>query len=167
MWVLLWPIDEKVEFDQKRLIVASPDQFSWIPHVLAHQNCYCPILFKNFYYFYYFKNRAPFLAQVVGSQRAVWSPLFLGGHGGVVISRAVLISTSVPGSRGAKAVMLSLRMESTWEVVKARVSADERAERLDVYGFLNSPSWSSHTQRSVRQCPLSVSSVGGSRYAES
>ena len=66
MWVLLWPIDEKVEFGQKRLIVASPDQFSWIPHVLAHQNCYCPNCFKNFYYFYYFKNRAPFfLAQVV------------------------------------------------------------------------------------------------------
>ena len=50
----------KVEFGQKWLIVASPDQFSWIPHVLAHQNCYCPNCFKNFYYFYYFKNRAPF-----------------------------------------------------------------------------------------------------------
>ncbi len=63
MWVLLWPIDEKVEFVQKRLIVASPDQFSWIPHVLAHINCYCPNCFKNFYYS---KNRAPFfLAQVV------------------------------------------------------------------------------------------------------
>ena len=27
---------------------------SWIPHVLVHQNCYCPNFFKDFYYFYYF-----------------------------------------------------------------------------------------------------------------
>ena len=75
MWVLLWPIDEKVKFDQKRLIVASPDQFSWIPHVLAHQNFYCSNCFKNFYYFYYFKNHAPFfLAQVVPQLKNLWSP---------------------------------------------------------------------------------------------
>ena len=47
-------IDGKVDITRKRLIVGSPDQFSWIWHVLAHKNCYCPNLFKNFYYFYFF-----------------------------------------------------------------------------------------------------------------
>ena len=30
-------IDGKVDITQKRLIVGSPDQFFWIPHVLAHR----------------------------------------------------------------------------------------------------------------------------------
>ena len=47
-------IDVKVNIARKRLFVGSPDQFFWIPHVLAHQNCICPNFFKNFYYFYYF-----------------------------------------------------------------------------------------------------------------
>ena len=59
-------IDGKVNIAQKRLIVGSPDQFSWIWHVLAHQNCYCPIFLKNVYYFYYFYIVIRFfLAQIV------------------------------------------------------------------------------------------------------
>ena len=54
MQVLPPPIDGKVDIAQKRLIVGSPDQFSWIPHVLTHQNCCCPNFFRKFYYFYYF-----------------------------------------------------------------------------------------------------------------
>ena len=45
-------IDVKVDIARKRLIVGSPDQFSWVWHILAHQNCCCPNLFKNVYYFY-------------------------------------------------------------------------------------------------------------------
>ena len=59
-------IDGKVNIARKWLIVGSPDQFFWIWHVLAHQNCYCPIFLKNVYYFYYFYIVIRFfLAQIV------------------------------------------------------------------------------------------------------
>ena len=44
----------KVDIARKRLIVGSQDQFSWVWHVLVHQNCYCPNFFKNVNCFYYF-----------------------------------------------------------------------------------------------------------------
>ena len=65
-------IDGKVNIAQKWLIVGSPDQFFWIWNVLAHQNYYCPNLFKNVYYFYYFYIVIRFfLAQIV---KRFWTP---------------------------------------------------------------------------------------------
>ena len=63
MKILLGPIDEKLKFAKKLLIVASPDRFSWIPQVLARQICYCPNFFENV--FSLFQNRACFFLALV------------------------------------------------------------------------------------------------------
>ena len=44
----------KVKIAQKRLIVASLDQFSWIPHVRAHQKWYCSNFFWDVFVFFIF-----------------------------------------------------------------------------------------------------------------
>ena len=54
MRVLPLPINEKVSIARKRLIAASPEQFSWISQLIAHQKWYQTSFLKDVYYFYYF-----------------------------------------------------------------------------------------------------------------
>ena len=66
MRVLLMTLMKKSNLLKKQLIVAPPDQFSWIPHALAHQNCYCTDYEKKRLLGWLFQIRDPFFwAQVV------------------------------------------------------------------------------------------------------
>ena len=77
--------DGKVKIAQKRLIVASPDQFSWILHVRAYQNWYC----SNFFLIFYIVIRF-FLAQVVEVKVFAIGQFWLGG----LVGQNMVISIS-------------------------------------------------------------------------